>query len=146
MHRVNRSAAWAVIAAVAVLAALTGCGATSAPNEPLTARMAHTGPHGALSVVLTPLGVQRVGVQTAAVATAGRGQTVVPYSALLYQPDGRSVVYTVTGPLTYTLATVGVASMQGSRVYLTGLTPGTVVVTVGGEELLGVQDGVGVET
>ena len=146
MHRVNRSAAWAVIAAVAVLAALTGCGATSAPNEPLTARMTHTGPHGALSVVLTPLGVQRVGVQTAAVATAGRGQTVVPYSALLYQPDGRSVVYTVTGPLTYTLATVGVASMQGSRVYLTGLTPGTVVVTVGGEELLGVQDGVGVET
>jgi hypothetical protein len=55
-------------------------------------------------------------------------------------------VYTVTGPLTYTLATVGVASMQGSRVYLTGLAPGTQVVTVGGEELLGVQDGVGVET
>ena len=99
MHRVNRSVAGAVIAAAAVLAALTGCGATSAPNEPLTARMTHTGPHGALSVVLTPLGVQRVGVQTAAVATAGRGQTVVPYSALLYQPDGRSVVYTVTGPL-----------------------------------------------
>jgi hypothetical protein len=146
MHRVNRSAAAAVIAAAAVLAALTGCGATSAPGEQATARMARTGPHGALSVVLTPLGAQRVGVQTAAVATAGRGQTVVPYSALLYQPDGRSVVYTVTGPLTYTLATVGVASMQGSRVYLTGLTPGTVVVTVGGEELLGVQDGVGVET
>ena len=55
-------------------------------------------------------------------------------------------MYTVTGPLTYTLAAVSVASMQGSRVYLTGLTPGTVVVTVGGEELLGVQDGVGVET
>ena len=146
MHRVNRSAAWAVIAVAAVLAALTGCSATSASNEPLTARMAHTGPHGALSVVLTPLGAQRVGVQTAAVATAGPGQTVVAYSALLYQPDGRSVVYTVTGPLTYTLATVGVASMQGNKVYLTGLTPGTVVVTVGGEELLGVQDGVGVET
>ena len=146
MHRVNRSAAWAVIAVAAVLAALTGCSATSASNEPLTARMARTGPHGALSVVLTPLGAQRVGVQTAAIATGGRGQTVVPYSALLYQPDGRSVVYTVTGPLTYTLAPVSVASMQGSQVYLTGLTPGTRVVTVGGEELLGVQDGVGVQT
>jgi hypothetical protein len=108
--------------------------------------MANAGPHGALSVVLTPLGAQRVGVQTAPAATAGRGRTVVPYAALLYQPDGASVVYTVTGPLTYTLETVGVASMQGSRVYLTGLTPGTLVVTVGGEELLGVQDGVGVET
>jgi hypothetical protein len=146
VHRVIRSAAWAVIAAAAVLAALTGCGSSSAPGEPPTARLAHAGPHGALSVVLTPLGEQRVGVRTAAAAAAGRGRTMVPYSALLYQPDGGSVVYTVTGPLTYTLATVSVASMQGSQVYLTGLTPGTVVVTVGGEELLGVQDGVGVET
>ena len=71
---------------------------------------------------------------------------MVPYSALLYQPNGASVVYTVTGPLTYTLTPVSVTSMQGSRIYLTGLTPGTAVVTVGGEELLGVQDGVGVET
>ena len=146
MHRVNRSAAGAVIAAAAVLAALTGCGATSAPGEPATARMAHTGPHGALSVVLTPLGAQRVGVQSAAATAAGGGRSVVPYSALLYQPDGTSVVYTVTGPLTYTLATVSVASMQGSQVYLTGLTPGTTVVTTGGEELLGVQDGVGEQT
>ena len=146
MHRVNPSAAWAVIAAAAVLAALTGCGATSAPNEPLTARMAHTGPHGALSVVLTQLGAQRVGVQTAAAATAGRGRTVVPYSALLYQPDGSSVVYAVTGPLTYTLMPITVVSIQGRDVELTGLATGTTVVTVGGEELLGVQDGVGVQT
>jgi hypothetical protein len=146
VYRVIRFAAWAVIAAAAAMTALTGCGATSAPDAPPSARMAYTGPHGALSVVLTPLGAQRVGVQTAAATAAGRGKAVVPYSALLYQPDGTSVVYTVTGPLTYTLTTVSVVSMQGSQVYLTGLTPGTVVVTVGGEELLGVQDGVGVET
>jgi len=145
-HRVIRSAAWAVIVAAAVLAALTGCGSASTPGQAPQARMASAGPHGAPSVVLTPLGAQRVGVQTAPAAAASRGQAVVPYSALLYQPDGASVVYTVTGPLTYTLATVGVASMQGSQVFLTGLAPGTVVVTVGGEELLGVQDGVGVET
>jgi hypothetical protein len=52
----------------------------------------------------------------------------------------------VTGPLTYTLVTVSVAGIQGSQVYLTGLAPGTTVVTVGGEELLGVQDGVGEQT
>src|SRR6516162_5994633 len=89
--------------------------------------------------------VEQGGVRDHGLA-ASRRQAVVPYSALLYQPNGSSVVYTVTGPLTYTLAIVSVASMQGSQVYLTGLTPGTVVVTVGGEELLGVQDGVGVET
>ncbi len=41
---------------------------------------------------------------------------------------------------------VAVVSIQGNDVFLTGLAPGTAVVTVGGEELLGVQDGVGVQT
>jgi hypothetical protein len=89
-------------------------------------------PHGALSVVLTRQGAQRDGIATAAAGTAGQGRAVVPYSALLYQPDGRSVIYTVTGPLTYTLATVSVAGIQGSQVFLTGLKPGTTVVTAGG--------------
>ena len=84
MHRVFRSAAWAVIAAAAAGRA-DRIGATSA-RRAATAPMANAGPHGALSVVLTPLGAQRVGVQTAAAAAAGRGRTVVPYSALLYHP------------------------------------------------------------
>ena len=105
------------------------------------------GSHGAVSVVLTPLGAQRVGIQTAvAVSASGGRQAVVPYSALLYQPNGDSVIYAVSGPLTYTLVPVAVARILGNQVYLTGLHPGTTVVTVGGEELLGVQDGVGVQT
>ena len=133
---------------VIAVAALAGCHSTTtdAGGPPPSARMERTGPNGALSVVLTRLGAQRAGIATAAAGTAGQGRAVVPDSALLYQPDGSSVIYTVTGPLTYTLATVGVASIQGSQVYLTGVKPGTTVVTVGGEELLGVQDGVGVQT
>jgi Cu/Ag efflux pump CusA len=147
VHRFIRRAGRPVIAAAAVLAVLAGCGGgTSAPDEPPTARMANAGPHGALSVVLTPVGLQRIGLRTAVAAPAGRDRAVVPYSALLYQSDGSTVIYTVTGPLTYTLVTVGVASIQGSQVYLTGLAPGATVVTVGGEELLGVQDGVGAQT
>jgi hypothetical protein len=143
-HRFSRSAALLIIIAVAALA---GCGrtATTASQPP----PAHVKPdsHGAVSVVLTPQGEQRAGIQTMAAARASRGgQAVVPYSALLYQADGSSVVYAVTGPLTYTLVPVAVASIQGNDVYLTGLAPGTMVVSVGGEELLGVQDGVGVQT
>jgi hypothetical protein len=144
VHRFGRSATLPIIIAVAALA---GCGGTSAAGgQPPSARLERVGPHGALSVVLTRPGAQRAGIQTAAAAPAGAGRTVVPYSALLYQSDGSSVIYTVSGPLTYTLVTVGVASIQGNQVYLTGLAPGTTVVTVGGEELLGVQDGVGVQT
>ncbi len=156
MHRVRpsfrpslrRSVALPIVIA---MAAVPGCqAATPAGSDdgggPPVARMERTGPNGALSVVLTRLGAQRAGIATALAGPASRGRAVVPDSALLYQPDGSSAIYTVTGPLTYTLATVGVASIQGSQVYLTGLKPGTTVVTVGGEELLGVQDGVGVQT
>jgi outer membrane biogenesis lipoprotein LolB len=145
MHRFRRSAALLLIIA---MAALAGCSrTTSAPPAQAPSAQLRVGHHGGVSVVLTPLGAQQVGIQTTVAAPAHRGgQAVVPYSALLYQPDGSSVVYTVTGPLTYTLVAVNVASTQGNEIYLTGLAAGTAVVTVGGEELLGVQDGVGVQT
>ena len=144
MHRVSRTA---VLPVLIVLAVLAGCGGTAAEGgQPPPAQMERVGHRGALSVVLTPLGAQRIGIQTGAATPAGRGRTAVPYSALLYQIDGSSVIYTVTAPFTYTLVTASVTSIQGNQVYLTGLAPGTTVVTVGGEELLGVQDGVGVQT
>ena len=142
----SRGVALPVVVAVAALAGCHTTTSADAGGPPPSARMERVGPHGALSVVLTRLGAQRASIQTAVAAPAGRGRIVVPYSALLYQPDGSSVIYTVTGPLTYTLATVSVASIQGNQVYLAGVTPGSTVVTVGGEELLGVQDGVGVQT
>ena len=145
MHRISRSAALLIIVAMAALAGCSRSPAAPAPPSP-PAHVA-VGHHGAVSVVLTALGAQQVGIRTAVAVRVGRGrQAMVPYSALLYQPDGSSVIYTVTGPLTYTLVPVAVASIQGNDVYLTGLAPGTAVVTVGGEELLGVQDGVGVQT
>ena len=144
MNRFSRSTALLIIV---VVAGLAGCGRTTAPaSQPPPAHVTE-GSHGTVSVVLTSQGAQRAGIQTAVAARGAlRGQAVIPYSALLYQSDGSSVIYTVTGPLTYTLVPVAVASIQGNDVYLTGLAPGTAVVTVGGEELLGVQDGVGVQT
>jgi hypothetical protein len=144
VDRFSRSMAMLIMVAVTALA---GCGRTAPAASPPPPAHVTTGSHGAVSVVLTPQGAQRAGIQTALAAPAGRGgQAMVPYSALLYQGDGSSVIYTVTGPLTYTLVPVAVASIRGNEVYLTGLAPGTAVVTVGGEELLGVQDGVGVQT
>ena len=114
--RFSRGVALPVVIAVAALA---GCHTTAtsadAGGPPPSARMERTGPNGALSVVLTQLGAQRAGIQTAVAATAAHGRVVVPDSALLYQPDGSSVIYAMTAPLTYTLATVGVASIQAAR-------------------------------
>jgi hypothetical protein len=131
---------------VAAIAMLAGCGPSSASGgkEQPPARLERVGSN--LSVVLTPLGVQRVGLQTAAATSAGN-QTIVPVGALLYEPNGQTAVYTQTSPLTYTIKFVTVATINGDQVVVSsGLAPGTVVVTQGGEELLGVQNGVGVET
>ncbi|HTA09732.1 MAG TPA: hypothetical protein VK836_14530 [Streptosporangiaceae bacterium] len=101
---------------------------------------------GNLSVVLTPLGASRLGLRTAP-ATAVGTQTIVPVQALLYEPDGQTAVYTKTGTLSFTIQFITVAAINGTQVVVSqGLSAGTVVVTQGAEELLGVQNGVGVET
>lgn len=108
--------------------------------------MERTGTSGVLSVVLTPLGAQRIGIQTAP-SVAAKKLVMVPFQALLYEPDGSTVVYTQTGTDTYTRQFITVAAINGSQVLVSsGLPAGTQVVTVGAEELLGVQNGVGVQT
>jgi hypothetical protein len=98
------------------------------------------------SVVLTPLGQSRLALLTASATAAGK-DTTVPVGALLYEPNGQTAVYTKTGQFSYTIQFITVASIDGNDVVVSqGLAPGTVVVTQGGEELLGVQNGIGVET
>jgi hypothetical protein len=136
-----------LLAAVAV-AGLAGCGPApsgSAPGVP-PARMERLGSGRTLSVVLTPLGARRIGIETAQ-AVADGPLIVIPYSALLYEPDGQTAVYVKVSALAYTRRFVTVSTVTGNQVMLTGgLQPGTEVVSRGGEELLGVQNGVGVET
>src|SRR6266568_5915138 len=132
--------------AAAGAAGLAGCaspGGGAAKQVP-PARMVQTGK--TRSVVLTPLGAKRIGIQTARSATKGR-MVVVPFGALLYEPDGRAAVYVQTAPLTYSRYFIAVSDITAGQVFIRrGLTAGQPVVTVGAEELLGVQNGVGIET
>ena len=142
----GRRGATPYVVAAAAVAVLAGCGpsSTAGSRQPPPARVEQVGPNR--SVVLTPLGRSRLGLQTAA-ATASGADTVIPYGALLYEPDGQSAVYTKTGALSYTIQFITVATINGNQVVVSqGLAAGTVVVTEGAEELLGVQNGIGVET
>lgn len=150
----RRLAVPAAIAIAATVAALgiAGCGRSAEPPAQVgPARLVPTGAGGTPSVVLSQAGAGRIGLTTGQ-AGLGRlgsyaGMTIVPYSALLYEPDGQAVVYAVTGRLTYTLRFVIVRGINGNDVLVSaGLAPGTQIVTTGGEELLGVQNGVGVQT
>ena len=97
------------------MAMLAGCGpsSTSGGHEVPPARVERIGPN--LSVVLTPLGLERVGLQTAtATATALRNLTTVPVGALLYEPNGQTAVYVKTGALIYTLQLITVATISNT--------------------------------
>lgn len=144
----NKNLAWMLTAAaLAALAGVAGCGGPApARHIPPPARMERAA-NGQPSVVLSRAGLQRLGLRTATAQPAADHTILIPYTALLYQPDGSTVVYTVTGLRTYTRLTITVSKIQGNQVYVSrGLPAGTQVVTAGAEELLGVQDGVGVQT
>jgi hypothetical protein len=107
--------------------------------------MERLGPNKAFSVVLTPLGARRIGIRTAPVIASGK-RVVIPVQALLYEPDGATVVYTRTSADAYTRQFISVVAIIANRVIVRqGVAAGAQVVTVGAEELLGVQNGVGVE-
>jgi hypothetical protein len=146
----RRRARVAVVAvAAAVTAVLSGCSTSTSATapQPPTSKLVQVPGSSVPNVVLTPLGAERIGLQTAAVTVGPGGAATFPYSALLYEPNGQAAVYVASGQLTFTRHFVDVNSIIGNTVVvLSGVTPGERVVTDGAEELLGVQNGVGEET
>ena len=98
-------------------------------------------------LVLEESAVKRLGITTANVqelAPPVPGQTVVPYSALIYDANGAASVYTNTEPRTYVRAPVTVAIvLDNSAVLSQGPPLGTPIVTVGAAELFGIDAGIG---
>ena len=140
-------AALACAAAAALAAAAAGCSSSGGTAPPPPAAQLERTSHG-LSVVVTPLGAQRIALRTGHATAAPGGQVAVPYGALVYEPAGEPAVYVATGTLTYTRYLVPVTVIAGQTAYLRpgSLPAGATVVTQGAEELLGVQSGVGEET
>jgi hypothetical protein len=90
-------------------------------------------------VTFTEEGAKRVGLKTAELSRNGT-RLVAPYAALLYDPEGKTYVYTNPKPLEYLRAPVEVDRIEGDRVLLTDGPPaGTKVVTVGVTEVYGTE-------
>ena len=127
------------------IALLAGCGqatveagpeAPAATSEPIPGSDLHR-------ITVTESAVGRLAIETAPVAEQGQ-DLVIPYGALLYDPEGAAWAYTNPEPLTYIRESVEVDRIEGDLVILSnGPAPGTLVVTVGAAELYGVESGVG---
>jgi hypothetical protein len=90
-------------------------------------------------VIFTAEGANRTGLRTAAVRPRGK-HVSVPYAALLYDPEGKTYVYTSPRSLEYLRERVVVARVEGDRVQLSdGPAAGTEVVTVGAAEVYGTE-------
>ncbi|MBA2632106.1 MAG: hypothetical protein H0U86_03735 [Chloroflexi bacterium] len=97
---------------------------------------------------LTERAAARLAIQT---ATAERASSTVdlgdrlaiPYSALFYDSDGATWVYTNPEPLVFVREPVTVDSVVDDVALIAGGEPGMTVVSVGATELYGAESGLG---
>ncbi|MDQ3865220.1 MAG: hypothetical protein M3304_00110 [Actinomycetota bacterium] len=90
-------------------------------------------------VTFTAEGARRTGLRTAPVLRRGE-HTIVPYAALVYDPEGKTYVYTSRERLSFVREEVAVDRIEGNRVLVVDGPPaGTEVVTVGAAEVYGTE-------
>jgi len=98
-------------------------------------------------ITLSPRAMKRLDVQIAPVRDVkveGKQRTVVPYGAVLYDPNGHTWVYTSPKPRTFVRGRITVEFIDGNRAVLSaGPGPGVRVATVGVIELFGTELGIG---
>ena len=130
-----------LVAALLLIAAavpVSGCGesAGAAPQEEAPpARILHDG--GQNRVILTADAARRLGIRIAPVGSRG-GHPTIPYSALIYTPDGKTWTYTVARRLLFDRQPIRVLRIAGGVAILSDGPPqGASVVAVGAEELFG---------
>jgi membrane protein implicated in regulation of membrane protease activity len=96
------------------------------------------------------IAAERLGIKTTAVrdedkvGKSGTRQRMIPYSAVLYDLDGKTWAYTNPETLVFVRQRIEVTAIRGDVAMLSDGPPaGTQVVSVGAAELLGIELGVG---
>jgi hypothetical protein len=146
MHHSNR---WPLVALTLAALGLSACARSSSfDNGPAAnagpARVQAVAGSPYRRIVLTARAAQRLGIRTAPVRAARGGRReLIPYAAVLYDPDGNAYAYAGAGRLAFVRSPIRVDAIQGRFAVLrSGPPPGTPVVTVGAAELLGTEYGV----
>jgi hypothetical protein len=147
----NRWNPWFIVGLVAVMPLLAGCEAKSNAHSEHEhpATVEHEAGSEISKVTLTDQAMKRLDVRTGAVTEEKSPRTeklqkAVPYSALIYDPQGRTWVYTCPQPRVFVRAAIDVDFIEGDLAFLSqGPDPGTSIATVGVAELYGTEFEVG---
>ena len=148
----RRTSLWMAAALLLGMLSVAGCSGgeddAAAADEPAKVEPVE-GSDGLFQVTLTADAAERIDLQTAVVRTEGEGaaeRTIVPYSAIVYETDGATWVYTSTDDLSFVREQIAVEEIEGDRAVLSeGPPAGTEVVTVGVAELFGAEHGIGAD-
>lgn len=136
-----RSAAAAGVLLAAIAAAGCSDEARGAETPDPPAVLDEDTASGIPRITLTEQASTRLGIELGAVS-GEPDALVVPYDAVMYEPDGSTWVYTRPQPLTYERSEIGVNWIENGLALLDyGPPPGTEVVVVGGAELGGIEEG-----
>jgi hypothetical protein len=91
-------------------------------------------------VTLSADAAKRLGIRTAPVVRHGTQREVIPYDAVLYDANGHTFTYTSPRPLVFVRHAISVDHIAGEQAFLSSGPPsGTLVVTVGSQELFGTE-------
>jgi hypothetical protein len=151
-----------VVGSIALGLSLAGCsgnpgGSTTGVDTASESKVEDLPGTDVKQVTLTEHAAQRLGIKTVTISesmplVAATGPpatpvTSVPFSAVLYAPDGGTWVYTVPQPFTYVRAKVAVVVVRGAKgdeAVLSQAPPtGMMIVSTGVVELYGTELGIG---
>ncbi len=146
----QRTGSWTVVMAIVATLAFAACQRTpEAAHAVKPAHVEHIEGSELSRVTLTPKAMERLDIQSlfvreARVSRSPSPRKVVPYAAVLYDPTGRTWVYTRPEPQTFVRHEIVVDYIVGDLAVLSDGPPvGTAIVTVGATELFGAEFEIG---
>ena len=147
MKRLN---CWFVVGLMAAMPQIAGCQSEAAHAEhERPAKVEHIDGSEISKVTLTDHAIKRLDVRTGAVTEeqsprSEATQKAVPYSALIYDPTGKTWIYTSPEARVFVREQIEVDYIQGDLVYLAnGPEVGTTIATMAVAELYGTEFEVG---
>jgi hypothetical protein len=139
---------WILVGGIAASLVLAGCSHHDDHSEhPHPAHVEHIDGSDLSRVTLTDAAMRRTDVRTTELVEEqvnGSVQKVVPYSSIIYDPHGKTWVYTSPEPNTFVRAPIDIDRIEGDRVLLhDGPPAGTQVASLGVAEIYGSEFEVG---
>jgi hypothetical protein len=130
---------WILVTLILAGLLLSACGPKESASEKIVPSQLEPIDGTDLSkVILTEKAAERIGIET--VSASG---TSVPYSAVIYDIEGNTWIYTNPEPLTFVREPIVIDYIKGDTAVLAESLPSELnVVTVGVSELYGTETGV----